>query len=229
VPSGAQSLQRHAWIAGIVYVVALLAESIIATGVGLTHHETPQSVAQSVGDHHTRLLLVAYISIVYAAAFVVYLWRLFEHLRGDPGRPRPLSTLVLVGGVLFVTLHAVSDIAVTGLLGSKIASLGSGEDQGLSYTLYFMTYALDSVGDVFGSLFMLATGLLVLRNGLLPRWLGWVSLTVATLFFLQGFGLGGVINTVGLVLDLIGFVLFLVFVVASSLSLRSEELPSFAT
>jgi hypothetical protein len=30
--------------------------------------------------------------------------------------------LVLVGGVLFVTLHAVSDIGITGLLGAKLAS-----------------------------------------------------------------------------------------------------------
>jgi hypothetical protein len=75
----------------------------------------------------------------------------------------------------------------------------------LSYTLYLMTFALESVGDVFGSLFAFATGALVLRSGVLPRWLGWVSILAGSMLFLQGFGLGGVIASFGLVLDLIGF------------------------
>jgi hypothetical protein len=37
------------------------------------------------------------------------------------------------------------------------------------------------------------------------------------MFFLQAFGLGGVIASFGLVLDIIGFVLFLIFVLASSI------------
>ena len=47
---------------------------------------------------------------------------------------------------------------------------------GISYTLYLMTYALDSVADIFGSLFAFAAGVLVFRSGVLPRWLGWVSI-----------------------------------------------------
>jgi hypothetical protein len=97
-------------------------------------------------------------------------------------------------------------------------------DPGISYTLYLTTFAIDSVGDIFGSLFLLAAGLLAIRNGLLPRWLAWVAIIAAVLLFLQGFGLGGVVATFGLALDLIGFVLFLVFVGASSvIGLRRER------
>ncbi len=46
------------------------------------------------------------------------------------------------------------------------------------------------------------------------------------MFLLQGFGLGGVIATFGLVLDLIGFVLFLIFVVVSSLILLTRQTRS---
>jgi hypothetical protein len=105
------------------------------------------------------------------------------------------------------------------LLGGKLASYGAQHDQGISYTLYLMTYALDSVGDVFGSLFAVAAGLMVIETRVLPRWLGGGLILVGILFFLQGFGLGGVIATFGLVLDLIGFVLFLVLVVVSSVIL----------
>jgi hypothetical protein len=57
-----------------------------------------------------------------------------------------------------------------------------------------------------------------------------VSILVGILFFLQGFGLGGVIASFGLVLDLIGFVLFLIFVLVSSVILlrRENALPDTA-
>ena len=76
---------------------------------------------------------------------------------------------------------------------------------------------------MFGSLFAFAAGVLVIEHGVLPRWLGWVSILAGILFFLQGFGLGGVIASFGLVLDLIGFVLFLIFVLVSSVILLTRE------
>jgi hypothetical protein len=56
----------------------------------------------------------------------------------------------------------------------------------------------------------------VLETGALPRWLGWVSILAGTLLFLQAFTLGGVIATFGVVVDIIGFVLLVIFVLASS-------------
>lgn len=91
------------------------------------------------------------------------------------------------------------------------------------YALYLMTYALDSVGDVFCSFAAVAAGLLVMRSGALPRWLGWFVSVAGILFFLQGFGLGGVIASFGLVLDLIGFVLFLIFILVSSVILLRRQ------
>ena len=82
---------------------------------------------------------------------------------------------------------------------------------------------MDSVADVFGSLFAFATGVLVFRSGILPRWLGWVSILAAPLLFLQAFGLGGVIASFDLVLDLIGFVLLVLFVLVSSIILLRRE------
>jgi hypothetical protein len=59
--------------------------------------------------------------------------------------------------------------------------------------------------------------------------LGWLSILVGVMFFLQGFGLGGVIATFGVVLDLIGFVLLLIFVVVSSIiGLRRDEVSATA-
>jgi hypothetical protein len=203
-------------VAGIIFVVALLAESVIATGVGLTQNDSAAKIATSLHEHRDRALVIAYLSAVYAVMFVIYLCSLYNELRRNAEQDRVLCNLVLVGGVLFVALHAVSDIGLTGLLGAKLAAFSDQHDQGLSYALYLVTYALDSVGDVFGSLAAVAAGLLVMKTGVLPRWLGWVSILAGIMFFLQGFGLGGVIATFGLAFDLIAFVLFLFFVLASS-------------
>jgi hypothetical protein len=189
-------------------------------GIGLGLDD---SAAKIASEHRERLLVIAYFSVVYAAMFLIYLCSLYDLLRGETNRSRMLGSLVLAGGLLFAALHAVSDIGITGFLGAKLASAGPQNDQGVAYTLYMLTFALDSVGDVFGSLFAFATGMLVIRSGVLPRWLGWVSLLVGVLLFLQGFGLGGVIALFGLVLDLIGFVLFLIFVLVSSVIMLSRR------
>jgi hypothetical protein len=214
---------RYAWAAGTLFVIALVAESVVSTGLGVSQNSSAGKIASALHEHRERLLVVACVSVVYAATFLIYLCSLCNLLRRDTDRSRILGSLLLVGGALFVALHAVSDIGITGLLGAKLASFGSQHDPGLSYALYLITYALDSVGDVFGSLFLLAAGLLVMETGVLPRWLGWVSIAAGILFFLQGFGLGGVIASFGLVLDLIGFVLFLIFVLVSSVILLTHE------
>ncbi len=216
--------ERYAWVAGILYVIALVAVSVVGLlGGGLSQNASAAKIANTLHDHRGRLLVIAWLSVVYAAMFLIYLAKLYDLLRRDTDRSRFLGSLVLAGGTLFIALHAVSDIGIFGLLGAKLASFGSQHDQGVSYTLYLMTYGLDSVGDVFGSLFAFAAGVLVIGGGVLPRWLGWVSVLAGILFFLQAFGLGGVIASFGLVLDGIAFVLFVIFVLVSSVILLTRQ------
>jgi hypothetical protein len=222
---GSAAWERWVWVAGILFVVAIATEAVIAIGVGLTQDDSAAKIANALDEHHRRLVVIACVSIVYAAMFPIYLSALHERLRADADRHRVLATLVLIGGVLFVTLPAVSDIGITGVLGAKLAAFAARHDPGASYALYLMIFALESVGDVFGSLFMLAVGLLVMQRSVLPRWLGWMAILVGVLFFCQGFGLGGVIGSFGLVLDGIGFVLFLIFVLVSSVMFMTGRAP----
>ena len=215
--------ERYAWVAGILFVLALVADFVVAGSIPVNQNDSAAKIAAELDAHRTQLLVIAGVCVVYAAMFPIYLWKLYDVLRGEADRSQALASLVLVGGALFVALHAVSDIAITGLVGAKLATYGAQHDHGLSYSLYLLTFAVSSVGDIFGSLFVLAAGLLSMRSGVLPRWLGWVAIVAAIALFLQGFGLGGVIATFGLVLDLIGFVLLLVFVLISSIILLRRE------
>lgn len=206
-----------------------MAESAVGVTIGLSQDDSAAKIASGLHRHRERLLVIACISIIYATAFLIYLCSLYNLLREDSDRPRILGSLVLVGGVLFIALHGVSDIAITGVLGAKLASFGAQRDPGISYTLYLMTYALDSVGDIFGSLFALAAGLLVIRNAVVPRWLRKALILGVILLLLQGFGLGGVIARFGLAFDLLGFVLLLTFVLLSSAALLRREHPTSGT
>lgn len=66
----------------------------------------------------------------------------------------------------------------------------------------------------------------VIQSRVLPRWLAWISFGGGILLFLQGFGLGGIIGTYGLVLDLIGYLLFLLFVLLGSAIMLRDHGPA---
>lgn len=223
--SGSRALERYAWLGGILYVVALLAEGIASIGFKVSQDDSGTKIAHSLDEHHTRLILVFCLCILYVVGFVIYLTRLDDLLRRASAERRFFASWVLIGGVLFVTLHGVSDVGIYGLLAGKVAAYSAQHDPGLSYTLYLMTFALDSVGDVFASFFTLGTGLLVLETRVLPRWLAWIAVATSPFFLLQSFGLGGVVSSAGLALDLIGFLLFLIFVLVSSVMLLRRGLP----
>jgi hypothetical protein len=211
-----RALEPYAWIGGVVYVVALLAEGAFSLGFKVSQNDSAAKIANSLDDHHKRLILVFCLCILYVAGFVIYLARLDDLLRQPSTKRRFFASWVLIGGALFVTLHGVSDVGIYGLLAGKVAVYSAQHEPGLSYTLYLLTFALDSVGDVFGTFFMLGSGLLVLTTGVLPRWLGRVAVAASPFLLVQAFGLGGIVANFGLALDLVGFLLVLIFVLASS-------------
>jgi hypothetical protein len=217
----ARAWDRYSWVAGVVFVIALATEAVISVGFKVNQDDSAAKIATSIDDHHKRLVLVMCLCVIYAAAFPIFLTGLHDLLRASANRSRRLTSLVLVGGIAMIALHATSDVGIYGVL-AKIGSFSAQHDQGLAYTLYLLTFGLDSVGDIFGSLFAVAAGVLVLQSRVLPRWLGWIAIVFGVCFFIQAFGLGGVVAKFGLVVDGIGFVLFLFFVLASSVILLAR-------
>jgi hypothetical protein len=101
--------ERYAWAAGILYVIALVAETVVGVlGGGASQNASAAKIANALYDHRGRLLVIACLSVVYAAMFLIYLAKLYDLLRRDTDRSRFLGSLVLTGGALFIVLHAVS-------------------------------------------------------------------------------------------------------------------------
>ena len=134
VGTDGQRWERRAWAAGIVFVAALLAETAISAGLPINQDDSATKIARQQQDHRHTVLVAAYLSAVYAVAFVIYLAKLHDLLRRGSPPPGALHSLVLIGGVLLVAFHGVSDIGIYGLLGGKIATYAAHHDQGLSYT-----------------------------------------------------------------------------------------------
>ena len=111
--------ERRAWAAGIVFVVAVLAETAISAGLPINQDDSAAKIARQLQDHRHTVLVAAYISMVYAVAFVIYLSKLHDLLRRVSTPPGFLHSLVLLGGALLVTFHGVSDIGIYGLLGRR--------------------------------------------------------------------------------------------------------------
>src|SRR5947209_7164976 len=124
----APAWRRYTWAGGLVFVVALLAEAVISGTIPVNQNDSAAKIARALSTHRDVAVAVACVSMVYAVAFLVYLWRLHDMFRQQEAPGARLSTLVLVGGVLFLTLHAVSDIGITGMLGGKVAAYGPQHD-----------------------------------------------------------------------------------------------------
>src|SRR5262245_61392162 len=58
--------ERRAWAAGIVFVVALLAEAVISAGIPINQDDSAAKIAAALDDHRTTVLVAGYLSTVYA-------------------------------------------------------------------------------------------------------------------------------------------------------------------
>ena len=125
--------ERYAWVAGVLYVLAVVAESAVGLAVGINQNDSAAKIATELADHRTRLVVVEGLCVVYAVMFPIYLWKVYDRLlRADAYGSRALGMLLLVGGVLFVALHAVSHVGIYGVLDGKLASFGARHDHSVT-------------------------------------------------------------------------------------------------
>lgn len=218
-------VQRSAPWAGVLFAVAVLLLMIDLAGVGALPSDAPPTVWGAVVRHPHRFLAGAYDGLAYTVLFLVYLSTLWCVLRTGV-RDAVLSTLLLTGGVGGILLHALSDSALGGVLAIQSLTL---RNPFITYGLFAFYNGVAILGDVFLAVFLLAATALILRGAPFPRWLAWNAALGALLFLVASLGLGGTHGR-GLalaltILDLVGLLLFLLFVGATGVVMVRRGIP----
>jgi len=165
------SLERFAPLAGIVFLVLIVAAVIFGGGDTPNADDSIRTIKAFYADNDDKVMLgdgIGSISVLFLVWFAASLRRAVFRLEGGDGR---LATLILVGGtaaaigawVVFGVDFAVAD-AADDVAGPALVSLNALNNG------FFLPLA----GG--WALFMLASGFAIVRTGALPRAFGWIAL-----------------------------------------------------
>jgi hypothetical protein len=175
--SRGERLAAWAPATGIVYVVLFVA-TIIALGAG--PGDTDEEIRSYYTEHGDRDLLFFFLLVPAALFLLWFLGSLRAALVRAEGEPARLSSLAYAGGVVNVALL----IAAASALASVAAVAEEDQfvlDPNTVRVVGSLGYLLFVGSGMAATVLMAATGILTLRTGVLPRWLGWVSLVTAVM------------------------------------------------
>jgi Domain of unknown function (DUF4386) len=172
--------ERWAPLAGIIFVVLMF------TGTFLVAYPIPaaDAPAQQIADYladsgtHTRNIIGAYIWVVGALSFLLFVTRLRSVLRTAQGGILP--NVVFGAGVIYSALMMASGVtfaAVAYAVGLRDAPVSNPD---LVRVLPEMAWMFLLLGGGFaGILLVLATCIVSFQTGVLPRWLAWLGIVAA--------------------------------------------------
>jgi hypothetical protein len=195
---------------GILYVVLLLVGSSI-TGGGV-EATTAEATARGFAEAaiNPTLAVGFFLEIVAFLCFLFFLGSLWSALRRAEGDTGWLSMVAFGGGLMSLTIKLAS-----------LASLGAayhaneGLDPQLAQTLQDMAEVSFFISFFPLVVMLLASAIVAIRYGALPRWLGWTGVGVA-ITLLGGGLVGGIYGSDDAGLP---FLLFLLWTLMISIAL----------
>jgi hypothetical protein len=171
--------ERLAALAGIVAVVLW----VVGTFVSGEAPDEGQELLARFQDDEGRILAGGFIFQLGALFFLIFLGALRVRLFAAEGPTGFLTAIAFAAGV------AVG-IFLLALPGAEMSAAINNDDLDPSSSI-----ALGNLGDIFflgaelsAALLLVATGLLILRYGPMPRWLAWVSLALALVLLIPPIG-----------------------------------------
>jgi hypothetical protein len=178
--------QRSAALSGIVFVVLMLVGASFALDVP-KGDASAQEIASYFTDSgtHMRNIVGAYLWVLGGLAFLGFVAGLRSVLRRAEGDPGTLSNVVFGAGVVFTAVWSVSAAALASVAYAVKFSDAAVTNPDLVRVLPQLGSLLLLLGGGFaGILLVLATSVLTLRTGVLPRWLAWfgIIVTIALVF-----------------------------------------------
>jgi hypothetical protein len=211
--------ERYAAATGIVFVV-LLVIAFLVQPKPPSSDASAAEVLTYVTDHHDALHVIQLIVGASTFFFVWFLGALRSSLAAAEGGQARLATTAYGGGLIGAAALFVS-FALSATAALHPATNGADVTRALTDAAA-MVLAVSAPAVV---VFFVANSLSILRFGYLPSWLGWLGLVTA-LFNALGIGAvftdHGAFAADGALGFLIGFVLFLAWVLAASITLMGR-------
>jgi hypothetical protein len=156
---------------GIVYAVVFAVGYVLA-GNGPSETASGAAVVRYYTMHKTSETVAVFAVAIASVAFVLFASSLCRFLtRNNDGRF--LNSAITAGSAVYATGVLIVALITMGLVDAAKHSMG-----GVAQTLNVLSSA-DWVPVVAGiSMTALAAGVISLRTGALPRWLGWISIVL---------------------------------------------------
>jgi|SRR5918994_5877081 hypothetical protein len=209
--------ERWAPLAGIIFVVLMFTGTFFVAYPIPAANAPQQQIADYLTDSgtHTRNIIGAYMWVVGALAFLLFVTRLRSVLRGAQGGILP--NVVFGAGVIYSALMMASGVtfaAVAYAIGLRDAPVSNPD---LVRVLPEMAWMFLLLGGGFaGILLVLSACIVSFQTGVLPRWLAWLGIVVA----------------IALLFDVIYVnilpLLLWVFIASIVMLMRREEMPTAA-
>jgi hypothetical protein len=171
------STERIGALTGVAFVVVLIIGAII--GGEPPDAESPvQEIVDHYADNKTSIQVGAFVGMAAMVLLVFFGAHLRSVLRDAEGEGGILSALTLVGTAVVAVGFAI-DVTISIALTEAVDDIEPAAVQALQ-ALWDNDFVPIALGIL---VFLIATGLSILRHGALPKWLGWAALVLAVIGF----------------------------------------------
>jgi hypothetical protein len=199
-----QTGAKWSWVlpaTGIVAVALIVAVFAIAGEGPDATKKTAQEVAKFYEDNDTQQTVAAFLTVPAAVAFLFFggFWR--RVLRDAEGPGGSLSTVAFGGSIVAAASFAIVGTLVLALtdLADDIAPTATQAINGIVWD-YYTPFLVGM------SAFALASGIAVVRTGVVPLWLGWIAVVLG-IAALTPFGFFAMLGTLAWILIVSGLLI----------------------
>ena len=168
---------RMAAGAGLASVVVFVVGQYVAPALVWPEEQVGGVQATFYVNYEGRLLAQVVLFGVAGALFLVFLGGLRAFLSRAEGQELRLTPAVVAAGAVTTGLVLLQAAVLTALLALRGNELGV-RAEGSAWAARALFYLEGAVGDLAlfpFAVFLLAAATVLLRSGVLPRWLGWVG------------------------------------------------------
>ncbi len=165
-----RGLERIAPLTGVVFVV-LIVLAVVIGGETPDTNDSQQAIVDFWKENDTGQIWSSIIGVWATIFFVWFAASVRSALRRAERGPARLSTLSF-GGAVIAAVGLLSSLSLTFAIADSVDEAPASVTQTLTILSNGFFFPI-SAGY---AIFFLAVGVLALRTGVLPRWLGWVTI-----------------------------------------------------